>query len=72
MSTEIRSCNCENVFAFQAGSGIRTTRPLVEIPFFARDRGAKFQDDRYGKGMRVHNVGKKIARCTVCGKEKGL
>lgn len=34
---------------------------------------SKFQDERYGKGMRVHNEcaskdGK--YRCTVCGKEK--
>jgi hypothetical protein len=33
----------------------------------------KFQDARYGKGQRVHNVGKRIgsdegrkARCTAC------
>lgn len=30
-----------------------------------------FQDQRYGRGRRVHNVGKEglFARCTVCGKE---
>jgi hypothetical protein len=34
----------------------------------------KFQDERYGKGMRVHNVTSDGgARCTVCGvaKQKG-
>lgn len=34
----------------------------------------EYQDKRYGKQMRVHNLsGKKDrfrARCTVCGKEK--
>jgi hypothetical protein len=29
----------------------------------------KFQDETYGKGMRLHNLGedKKKAKCTVCG-----
>lgn len=26
-----------------------------------------FQDKRYGTGMRLHNAGKKLWRCTVCG-----
>ena len=29
-----------------------------------------FQDERYGKQMRVHNVGKGKVHCTVCGTEK--
>jgi len=39
--------------------------------------GAKFQDAKYGKGMRVHNKavhkgpkGTSKYRCTVCGREK--
>jgi hypothetical protein len=37
----------------------------------------KYQDTRYGKGMRVHNSGKpksssgELWRCTVCKSEKG-
>ena len=31
--------------------------------------GARFQDQEYGKGMRVHNVTKGGRRCTVCGTE---
>jgi len=35
---------------------------------------SQYQDDRYGKSNRVHNVGgskgKEKLRCTVCGKEK--
>jgi hypothetical protein len=33
---------------------------------------SKFQDEIYGKGMRLHNIGedKKKARCTVCGNTK--
>jgi len=35
-----------------------------------------YQDEKYGKGYRVHNIGtgkdaKPIYRCTVCGKERG-
>lgn len=33
----------------------------------------EFQDEKYGKGKRVHNVGgnkdRVILRCTVCGKD---
>lgn len=25
-----------------------------------------YQDSKYGAGNRVHNVGKKLAACTVC------
>lgn len=34
--------------------------------------GATFQDRQYGKGQRVHNVGAKVVRCTICGSEKSL
>jgi len=30
----------------------------------------KFQDETYGKGMRVFTVGMKKNSCTVCGKAK--
>jgi len=28
-----------------------------------------YQDEHYGKGMRVFNIGTKKAHCTVCGAE---
>lgn len=28
-----------------------------------------FQDSKYGSQMRVHTIGQKVFRCTVCGKE---
>lgn len=33
----------------------------------------QFQDERYGKGMRLHNISKdgEKATCTVCGEKKG-
>ena len=30
----------------------------------------KFQDSQYGKNLRVHNLGPKGYRCTVCGRTK--
>ncbi len=29
-----------------------------------------YQDEKYGKGNRLHTVGTKKETCTVCGKEK--
>ena len=34
--------------------------------------GAQFQDRTYGPGLRVHTVGEKALRCTVCSAEKQL
>ena len=31
---------------------------------------SEFQDQMYGKRVRVHNVGKGKVRCTVCGGER--
>ena len=31
---------------------------------------SKYQDERYGAGLRVHNVGATNASCTVCGVKK--
>ena len=31
---------------------------------------SEYQDKRYGKGMRVHNIGKEGRACTVCGNRK--
>ncbi len=31
---------------------------------------SKFQDEKYGKSMRVHNKTTTGYRCTVCGKDK--
>ena len=39
-----------------------------------RTDAAKFQDEKYGKGVRIHNAmsknGQGKCRCTVCGDEK--
>ena len=35
------------------------------------DCKSTYQDQRYGKGNRVHNTGTKKVTCTVCAKEKG-
>jgi len=28
---------------------------------------SEYQDKKYGKGLRVHNLGRDKATCTVCG-----
>jgi len=38
-------------------------------------KASRYQDAKYGEGMRVHNEmaatdGKRRCRCTICGKEK--
>lgn len=33
---------------------------------------SEYQDQKYGKGNRVYNVGPKGKTCTVCGKRKVL
>ena len=30
----------------------------------------QYQDEQYGKGLRVHNIGAKDMSCTVCGNSK--
>ena len=30
----------------------------------------QYQDEKYGQGQRVHNIGAKDYSCTVCGKSK--
>lgn len=48
---------------------------LIPSEFHTRNSGAQFQDQRYGRGMRLHNPGYskgkfKTLTCTVCGKVK--
>lgn len=35
---------------------------------FACDCDHKYQDSVYGRGNRLHNIGNKGYKCTVCGK----
>jgi len=75
--TRVLTCDCTVVHVIQAGSGLRTARPMVQVPFNTKENGAKYQDATYGKGMRLHTVtdkpsGKKVATCTVCGKVKAV
>jgi len=46
---------------------IKTCHPCKET------HASKFQDQTYGKGMRVHNAMKAPGkyRCTICGNVKG-
>lgn len=42
--------------------------------YFGNDKGAKYQDKKYGRGQRVHTPDKSTPTkwtCTVCGQQKG-
>lgn len=76
MATQIAPCECtvsHVIIVKQAGAKTELC-PKWEQPWFTRENGAQFQDARYGKGMRLHNVrvkGKRIGlTCTCCGKQK--
>ncbi len=75
--TKVLPCDCTSAFLFRVKCGGTKSdlKPTCPIPFINRENGAKSQDDRYGKGLRLHNVckvkGKTVAHCcTVCGKRK--
>lgn len=78
----IMRCSCVTAGTIWVKSGVVQKRkpecPHMEVPFHTRERGAMFQDERYGKGMRLHNprFGGKPKKfdgyvCTVCGTVKG-
>lgn len=76
MNTVVAPCPCTNVQDFNVKSaGTKTElRPRATVPWNTRDAGARFQDARYGKGQRLHNIGgrgtSKTITCTVCGQRK--
>jgi uncharacterized membrane-anchored protein len=68
MNTTIQKCGCLNAFDFSVKCAGNKVKFRVEIPYLRRGDGARYQDARYGTGMRVHNVMKNGSRrCTVCG-----
>jgi hypothetical protein len=65
----IKYCGCTS------GSNISKSNGNIRITnIYANSQAVKFQDDLYGKGMRIFTpltAGKGTTRrCTVCGKEK--
>lgn len=77
--TKILPCDCLAVFVVivkQAGAKTEQC-PRWEVPWYNRENGAKYQDAKYGKGMRLHNerfvtkTRKHIGwTCSCCGKPK--
>lgn len=74
--TKVMPCDCTSVFFARAkcANAKREDKPKFDIPWFSREAGALYQDVRYGKGQRLHNLGgkgvTKTATCTVCGRSK--
>jgi hypothetical protein len=76
MSTKIMSCDCLSAqFLVVKQAGAKSDLcPQWELPWWAKELGAKFQDLLYGKGMRLHNErvakGKSLGwTCTICGRK---
>ena len=74
--TQVRDCDCVSsiLIVVKSAGAKKDACPRTEIPWFNRENGAKFQDGKYGKGRRLHNVTDSSkspqATCTVCGKHK--
>jgi hypothetical protein len=74
--TKLLPCNCTISGDIKAKcSGLPyNTKPLWKARVLAVD-GAKYQDRRYGQGLRLHNErmakGKSVGfTCTICGTRK--
>ena len=76
MATRVMACPCTGVEVGIAKCGVskREIKPRFTIPWFNRTKGAEYQDAKFGKGNRIHNLGgkglSKTATCTVCGVSK--
>lgn len=76
--TKVMPCDCTSITIIKVkAAGDRSgARWEAAVPFHTRANGAEFQDKKYGKGMRLHNLTDKQkeakASCTVCGKVKNL
>lgn len=74
--TKVMACPCvgADVIVVKSSNAKRETKPRAIVPWFNRTKGAEFQDKKFGKGMRLHNLGGKgtarTATCTVCGVTK--
>lgn len=79
----IAYCGCVVATSFKVPSGTGSAtqagnpKPTVRLPLLAT-AGAEYQDARYGKGNRVHNLLRRKpnealrGRCTICSTVRGL
>jgi hypothetical protein len=79
MEAKVRPHNCvvAGLIVIQCGRTSFADKPKVEVPWFNRNNGAAYQDEKYGKGMRLMNRAIRVERgkikkddgwrCTVCG-----
>lgn len=71
--TMISDCDCTGADKLIVSIGQKQKVEGV-IPWYSRTRGVEYQEEKFGKGNRLHNVdrAKKTKTCTVCGKRKVL
>jgi hypothetical protein len=78
LNTVVASCDCVSagiIIAKSAGQTKKVCPAVTNLPFSSRGAGARFQDEVYGRQMRLHNIrranktGREVGRtCTVCGR----
>ncbi len=76
-TTKVMPCNCVQAtdIVVKSGSGSTTggTKPRMAQRIYPL-AGAEFQDKKYGKGNRLHNIGRRGKEvswtCTICGNRK--
>lgn len=73
METIIADCDCTGADKLTVSMG-QKQKIEGSIPWYSRTKGVEYQEGKFGKGMRLHNVDrhKKTKTCTVCGKKKNL
>lgn len=77
-NTKVLPCDCTSATELTVKSAATKFEmaPKGEIPWQNRTNGAEYQDKKYGKGNRLHNIRRKGsvigATCTVCGRRKVL
>jgi hypothetical protein len=64
------SINCHSGSA--SVSQATNPKPRYQFPFHTRTNGVQYQDEKFGPGMRMHNLLRRKpqeparARCTIC------
>lgn len=78
--SKVLPCSCDRVISFlvKNGSVQHDAKFRQVVPWMNAQNGARYQDAKYGSGLRLHNIGSKgnkgrelTATCTVCGQTKG-
>lgn len=78
--SQVMACSCMSSGNIEANCGMavaRKDKPVMEPYWATKTKGIEFQEELYGKGMRLHNEcvakGKVVGHtCTICNRKKVL